>query len=312
MGGFDIFISVIDENQNWSTPINLGYPLNTTGDDIFYTTTVDGLTGFMTSDRKGSVGEKDIYEIHNDYLGVKNIAVLQGRIKTVNDVNLPEDVSILVKCLNCGNPVDKKIIPRLRDGVFFSSLEPCRDYELVYSRGEKEFHTDRFSTNCDKSYEEVYREILLDVDNMTVIEPKDTIAVVQTDPVRVQEFENLTFKHTFSYNVNKLNIRKGQLKEFINDLEDQVKDGRTKIVVTINSSASKVPTKTFESNEKLAQLRAENVKYDLEYMLDKNPELKNNVILLISNVSVGGPEYSGDSKNKSKYEPFQYVELTTE
>jgi hypothetical protein len=47
IGGFDVFISVMnDENQSWSDPINLGVPLNSTGDDIYYTTTSNGLTGF--------------------------------------------------------------------------------------------------------------------------------------------------------------------------------------------------------------------------------------------------------------------------
>ena len=99
MGGFDIFISVRDENNNWSNPINLGTPLNSTGDDLYYTTTMDGLTGYLTSFRKDGVGEKDIYEIKNDYLGLENIAVLKGEIEAING-DLPEDVAVTVRCLN--------------------------------------------------------------------------------------------------------------------------------------------------------------------------------------------------------------------
>ena len=36
MGGYDIFYSTISENGKWSTPVNLGHPINTTGDDIFF------------------------------------------------------------------------------------------------------------------------------------------------------------------------------------------------------------------------------------------------------------------------------------
>jgi hypothetical protein len=68
MGGFDVFVTVRDSNNEWSDPINLGYPLNSTVDDLFYTTTVDGLTGYLTSARSGGKGEKDIYEVQNDYL----------------------------------------------------------------------------------------------------------------------------------------------------------------------------------------------------------------------------------------------------
>ena len=42
MGEFDIFMAVRDENNIWSNPVNLGYPINSVGDDLFYTHTADG------------------------------------------------------------------------------------------------------------------------------------------------------------------------------------------------------------------------------------------------------------------------------
>jgi tetratricopeptide (TPR) repeat protein len=36
MGGYDIFYSTLSENGRWSTPVNLGPPVNTTGDDLFF------------------------------------------------------------------------------------------------------------------------------------------------------------------------------------------------------------------------------------------------------------------------------------
>ncbi|MGJ8661522.1 MAG: hypothetical protein ACSHXL_05765, partial [Bacteroidota bacterium] len=133
MGDFDVFVTRRDEQNNWSAPINLGYPLNSTGDDIYYTTTVDGLRGFLTSARKGGKGEKDIYEIKNDYLGVNSLAVLKGQIKTIDDRPIPEDVSITVNCLDCNEENSRTVFPRLRDGVYFSSMEPCHEYEIIYT-----------------------------------------------------------------------------------------------------------------------------------------------------------------------------------
>ncbi|MDQ3048645.1 MAG: hypothetical protein M3R27_13940, partial [Bacteroidota bacterium] len=64
MGGFDIFTSIVDdENGNWSIPVNYGYPVNTTDDDVFMVTTPDGRRSFFTSDKEGGFGEKDIYMI---------------------------------------------------------------------------------------------------------------------------------------------------------------------------------------------------------------------------------------------------------
>ncbi len=173
MGGFDVFVSVRDENNNWSDPINLGYPLNSANDDLFYTTTVDGYTGYLTSSRRDGFGEKDIYEIQNDYMGMKNVAVLKGQIHTYDDKPLPEDISVTLRCLNCGNPVDRKVFPRVRDGVFMSSLEPCREYEMIYAyeNSQKVVHREKFTTDCDKEYQEIYKEIWLDVDKQTMGHP---------------------------------------------------------------------------------------------------------------------------------------------
>ena len=63
MGGFDIFKSTVDENGNWSEPENLGYPINTPDDDVYYYMSSNGLRGYLASYRSLGLGEKDIYEI---------------------------------------------------------------------------------------------------------------------------------------------------------------------------------------------------------------------------------------------------------
>jgi outer membrane protein OmpA-like peptidoglycan-associated protein len=190
MGGFDIFMTVRDELDKWTTPMNLGYPLNSTGDDIFYTTTADGFTGYLTSFRIGGHGDKDIYEIKNNFLGVGNVSVLKGEIVVAGDMDLPEDVAIRINCLNCGEVNTRMVYPRMRDGVYFSALDKCREYELVYTynNGETEFHREKITTNCDPTYEEIYKRVLLRLDNMTIIPfMKYTLA----GTVRDRESDNL-------------------------------------------------------------------------------------------------------------------------
>ena len=63
MGGFDIFKSSVDDNGNWSEPENLGYPINTPDDDVYYYMSSNGLRGYLASYRSLGLGEKDIYEI---------------------------------------------------------------------------------------------------------------------------------------------------------------------------------------------------------------------------------------------------------
>ncbi|MFW5761501.1 MAG: hypothetical protein ACOCXH_11020, partial [Cyclobacteriaceae bacterium] len=64
MGGFDIYKSEYDSaNESWSTPINLGYPINTPDDDIYFVATKDGKRGYYSSVKDDGMGYTDIYSI---------------------------------------------------------------------------------------------------------------------------------------------------------------------------------------------------------------------------------------------------------
>lgn len=314
IGGFDIMKSEMTEDSTWTESVNLGYPFNSTNDDIFYTTTLDGRRGYMTSYRKDGKGEKDIYEIYNDYLGVKDVAVLKGLIKTVDNKPIPEDFAINIRlvCMDCEENTDSRYVyPRLRDGVFMTGLKPCKTYKLEYTNISDTLlmYKDGFTTLCDTAYQEIYRELLLDVDTRTIIIPEDTVDIT---PVVVNDFPNLEFMHYFAYNKNKLTTKRGKLKEFVKDVEAQLEEGRESITINIYSSASYVPTKTYETNENLTRIRAENMKYDLIAYFQKLEEYKDKVNVVIVSTVVQGPEYEQDSANKEKYFPYQYVGLKTE
>jgi outer membrane protein OmpA-like peptidoglycan-associated protein len=63
MGGFDIFRSQRREGGTWSAPENLGYPINTPDDEVFYITDRTGKTGFYSCIREGGFGAKDIFKV---------------------------------------------------------------------------------------------------------------------------------------------------------------------------------------------------------------------------------------------------------
>lgn len=62
IGGMDIFQSVFDyEKGEWSKPMNLGIPINSAGDDLFFSLSKDGLQGYFSSNRAESLGDNDIF-----------------------------------------------------------------------------------------------------------------------------------------------------------------------------------------------------------------------------------------------------------
>ena len=315
IGGFDIMVCDLLEDDNWSDSRNLGYPFNSTSDDIYYTTTSDGLRGYMTSFRKDGYGEKDIYEIFNNYLGVKNIAVFKGVINTLDNAPLPEDFAVNIKltCDDCDEFEKNRVIfPRLRDGLFMSGLKPCKTYTVSYfnASDSKVMYEETFTTECNLEYQEISRELILDVPNRTITVPKDTIKEIE--PIDVVSYKNLEFLHYFDYNKNKLYINKGKLKDFVKDVEAQLKEGRSSITINVYSSASHVPTKTYETNEKLTTIRAENMKYDIFTHFESKAEFKGKVNVVIVSAIVDGPEYVNDSAKQKKYKPYQFVGLKTE
>ena len=61
MGGFDLFMSRRGEDGQWQEPVNLGFPINTQGDEINFFVASDGRTAFISSQREGGLGGYDIY-----------------------------------------------------------------------------------------------------------------------------------------------------------------------------------------------------------------------------------------------------------
>lgn len=311
MGGFDIMMADYQGNATWGNVRNIGYPFNSTNDDLFFTTTIDGRTGYLTSYRGDGNGEKDIYEIQAGFLEIKNFTILKGEVLTTDGSILPENLIFMakVKCHDCDSgPVNHILYTRSRDGKFATGLQPCKTYTLSYydASDDKLMGEETFETECTDDYREIYKHLLVDVSKREVIFPKET------ETVTVKDFTNLEFKHFFGYNKNKLSIKEKELKNFVKTIEAQLKDGRDKITIVIESSASYVPTKTFNSNEELSKVRGENIKYDLIEYFEKDASISSKVTVVVNKTIVQGPAYEGDSKRSEKYQPYQYIYLKTE
>jgi len=63
MGGYDIFSSEKRSNGLWSKLANLGYPLNTPDDDLFFCPADNGRAGYISLTKDDGAGKDDIYRI---------------------------------------------------------------------------------------------------------------------------------------------------------------------------------------------------------------------------------------------------------
>ena len=81
MGGFDIFKTTF-ENGAWTEPVNIGYPVNSPNDDVFFTISENGKSGLFSSNRKGNGGQ-DIYLV--TFLGEHKLFLYATETKYLAD-----------------------------------------------------------------------------------------------------------------------------------------------------------------------------------------------------------------------------------
>ncbi len=99
MGGFDVFHTTLLANNTWSSPLNIGYPINTVGNDLFYMPKANGQYAFFPlNNNERGIGSNDIFRIavslpDNDTTEI----VLKGTIALLDKANeLPHDFLISV------------------------------------------------------------------------------------------------------------------------------------------------------------------------------------------------------------------------
>ncbi|MEO5603671.1 MAG: OmpA family protein [Cyclobacteriaceae bacterium] len=130
MGSYDIYKSVYNAKNNvWTEPENLGYPINTPDDDIFYITSSDGKRAYYSSVREDGLGYTDIYLITTPE-GMKDIEpVVEKKDPVAQNVVEPKKVVLplryLVNIVDAQSkaPLAVKVrLQGLNDNVIVSSI----------------------------------------------------------------------------------------------------------------------------------------------------------------------------------------------
>ncbi|MEZ4738464.1 MAG: hypothetical protein R2818_03695 [Flavobacteriales bacterium] len=337
MGGFDIFYTEMNEDGTWTDPKNLGSPLNTTDDDVFFITTADGRRGYFSSDQIGGHGEKDIYFVDlPSEMEAEGLTVLKGYIIPAPGEELPPSTILYVTDKSTGEVKSYK--PRQRDGVYVAILPPCKEYNLDYRVNDKTVHTEDIFVECESSYQEINKEIYLSP--VSLAGPASIVDLPKGSPpgkkekgevvggVAAGKEQALTDaekekapKHTtpdgayadefmkqYAYNAKDIDVNDARWNQFIDVVVGLIeKNGKANVV--IEASASKVPTKTFGTNENLSRQRMEDARTRLLEAVKARGKDETKLFLEAVNNLVQGPKYAGDYKNTDKYGKFQYAKL---
>jgi len=154
MGGFDVFYSTKVAKNVWAKPINLGFPINTTDDDIYFVTSSDGRRAYYSSFKPEGKGEKDLYMVSFPKAFVKSVAILVGYLKNKDGSIIPKNSLITSKSTK-GNIVSSK--PNESNGKFIQTLFPGEEYEITIETNGQKIFTEKFYLPEDSSYQNLGR-----------------------------------------------------------------------------------------------------------------------------------------------------------
>ena len=379
IGGYDIFSSTMDKEGNWSKPENLGYPVNSTDDDVFFVTSADGKRGYYSSFKESGFGGHDVYQISLEDANAIPVTLLTGFMKVKGEPGCPSNAIVSVTDNETGELVGE-YRPRRRDCKFSIILTPGNDYHIVYAtdlfKQEEDLYIPPFS-----AYQEISRgidlnDVILGIDGSEMVssgrsrldqlktallgleedKAKDSDWEVQNktelgklkasltsldrlengdwnkghedqlddiqvrfDKLKAIDLDNLyddefseksiaSYQEFFLYNNKELKTSDAKYISMINKAVEQSKSTGT-VNISLESSASRVPTKTHKTNNKLAFKRANEAKEKVIASLVAKGINKNTITVLNINSKVRGPKYTGDYTNKTVYGKFQYVTI---
>jgi hypothetical protein len=130
MGSYDIFLTTLNpSDSSWSTPKNLGYPINTPDDDRYFVLSTDGKRGYYASGKTGGFGLHDIYvvDMPDDFFQ-PNVIMVKGII-TLDDKPVLAAVQVDMTDNN-QNYITSNSNPVL--GNYLVNLVSGHNYKITY------------------------------------------------------------------------------------------------------------------------------------------------------------------------------------
>lgn len=144
MGNQDLFVTRLGDDGKWGKPENLGYPINTHGDETALTLSADGATAFFASNNIKGFGGFDIYTFEMPAKLRPNVVTyVKG---TVSDAKTKQPLESAVEILDLQNtqPVYQDYSSADK-GDFLATLPAGKNYGLNISKSGYLFYSENFS-----------------------------------------------------------------------------------------------------------------------------------------------------------------------
>jgi len=153
MGGFDLFRSVYNDSlKKWSNPVNLGYPVNSTDDDIDFVVSASGKHAYYSTIRPDGLGEKDIYRITLPADTTVYLTLVKGNVTDESDNPVGAKVEIID--MKTGKTVSTQE-SNSATGKFLVSLPSGKNYKMKVTAKGYEDHDEVFNIPKGEKFKEL-------------------------------------------------------------------------------------------------------------------------------------------------------------
>jgi len=144
LGSKDLFLSRKGPDGKWQKPENLGYPINSSGEENGLTLTADGAYAFFSSNQLKGAGGFDIYTFEMpEKLRPNVVTYVKGLIKDANSKQ-PLDADVQIVDLKTNRLIFQNV-NALNQGQFLATLNVGKNYGLNISRPGYLFYSENFS-----------------------------------------------------------------------------------------------------------------------------------------------------------------------
>jgi outer membrane protein OmpA-like peptidoglycan-associated protein len=161
MGGFDIMYATFSQDSGWSNPVNVGYPVNTSDDDVFFVPTPDNTHAYYSSaNNPNGKGEKDIFLLTFPEKEGTKLTVLEGSITSIYG-GIPENTIITVTDVETGEMMGT-YVPNSVTGRYVIILPAGKNYSITYEATDFLYQSDNVNVSDTTSYQEIERPVELE------------------------------------------------------------------------------------------------------------------------------------------------------
>ena len=297
IGGYDIFVTKILQDGSFSDPVNLGYPINSPLDDIYFVMEPTLIKGYFSSTRNDSQGLMDIYEILFLEKAIKHNTednLIACQTTPTSDIPMEDMVLIVVTGRiidqSTNSPIDAEIIiidnntnqivyrtkANSQTGEYTITIPNGKNYGMTIRKDGYMFYSENFDLITYSQRQDIEKNIVL-----------------QT----IEKENKITLNNIF-FDFASYNLKSSSVAELMNVVEFMKNNPNIKIEIaghTDNIGSA-------ENNQILSEKRANAVKL---YIVDQGIEANR-----ISTKGYGMSKPIADNTTEEGRKQNRRVELT--